>query len=158
MSFKSGERAFYPSHGLVEVIGEQSCVLAGKPVACYRLKIILSGAYVIVPVSGCQKVGMRRLIDETNLPEIYEVLKKEPSLRKGVWNKRQREFMQLLRDGHLPDIAALYRDLFFLKNKKELSYGEKRIFSVAEEFLASEISFVLQKEVESVRDHLKSFC
>ena len=75
------------------------------------------------------------------MPKIYEILKdKKVAIDKQAWNKRYREYLEKIKTGSVYEIARVLRDLFILKNGKDLSFGERKMMDTAKSLLIKEIS------------------
>ena len=68
-----------------------------------------------------------------------------------TWNRRHREYQEKMRSGSIFQAAEVYRDLSLLKENKDLSHGERRLFDQARNLLIKEISIAKktdEKEIE----------
>ncbi len=93
---------------------------------------------------------MRRVADEGELDELYELLKDhEVPCDRQTWNRRYRGFMEKIRTGSLFEVGEVYRDLSLLKQTKNLSHGERQMLRTARDLLVKELS-VARDAPESV--------
>ena len=61
-------------------------------------------------------VGLRELIREEEVDEVFEILKsREVSVEGQTWNRRYRGFMDKIKTGSVYDVAEVMRDLYRLK-------------------------------------------
>ena len=149
MQFKIGEMAVYPAQGVAEVTGVEVCDLGGHTLNCYVLHILATGATVMVPISSCERAGMRKLMQETEIEEIYNILKMPAQCSQGTWNKRSRKLQQKLRSGSMSDMAEVLRDLSAQQENKGLSFGEKQMLNKCRELVVAEIS-IASKQTSAV--------
>lgn len=140
MEFKVGDMAVYPAHGVGVVKRIESRNIAGSRKDFYVLQILSSGATLMVPTDSCERAGMRCLVQDRDVKNVYQILKKPGNVNKSTWNRRFREYNDKLRTGSLNDIAEVLRDLNSLRGDKDLSYGEKKMLDKAKALIVSEIS------------------
>jgi CarD family transcriptional regulator len=57
-----------------------------------------------------------------------------------TWNRRHREYQEKMRSGSIFEAAEVYRDLSLLKENKDLSHGERRLFDQAKNLLIKELA------------------
>ncbi len=140
MRFKVGDKAVYPSHGLTIIKGVESKEVAGSKQDFYVLQIVSSGATLMVPTTACERAGMRGLITDDEVAEVYTILRSPGKVSQRTWNRRCREFNEKLRSGSVTEVAEVLRDLWALQNTKGLSDGEKKMLEKARSLIVSEIS------------------
>ena len=140
MRFKVGDKAVYPSHGVTIIKNIESREVAGNTLDFYGLQIVSSGATLMVPTSASERAGMRVLIGDVEIDQVFAILRKPGKVPQRIWNRRFREFSEKLRTGALGDVAEVLRDLWTLQGTKELSPGEKKLMERAREMIVAEIS------------------
>ena len=150
MEFKVGDKAVYPAHGVGVIKRIESRQIAGTCQDFYVLQIMSSGATLMVPTTSCERAGMRGLISDQEIDNVYTILRSPGHVSQTTWNRRFREFNDKLRTGSVSDIAEVLRDLCSLKGDKELSYGEKKMLDKAMAMLISEISSASDKSEPEV--------
>ena len=138
-SFKIGDKAVYPAHGVGVIKGIESRDICGSKQDFYVLQILSSGATLMVPTEGSMKAGMREVISDDEIEKVYVILKSPGRVTQTTWNRRFREFNDKLRTGSLADVAEVLRDLNSLKGDKDLSFGEKRMLDKARSMIVAEI-------------------
>ena len=138
-SFKIGDKAVYPAHGVGVIKGIESRDICGSKQDFYVLQILSSGATLMVPTEGSLKAGMREVISDDEIEKVYVILKSPGRVTQTTWNRRFREFNDKLRTGSLADVAEVLRDLNSLKGDKDLSFGEKRMLDKARSMIVAEI-------------------
>jgi CarD family transcriptional regulator len=140
MQFRIGDKALYPTHGVASIEGLETKEVAGERIDFYVLKIISSGATLMVPVQSCARVGLRNLLSHDEITNVYDILKSPARRSQKAWNRRIKEFNDKLRTGSIYDVAEVTRDLLGLQIIKDLSYGEKKILEKCMALLADEIA------------------
>lgn len=104
----------------------------------------------MVPVLGCEKVGLRPIVTKSDIDQVIDVLGEESSDMDDNWNRRNRDNIERLKTGDLNEVAGVIRDLARIDRVKKLSTGEKKMLSNAKTILASEMSMVLKKSEDVV--------
>jgi CarD family transcriptional regulator len=95
----------------------------------------------MIPIQNADAVGLRVLIDHTEIPKVYSILQtKKISVDGGTWNRRYREYMEKIKTGSIFELAEVLRDLHVLKEDKELSFGERKMLDTARNLLVRELS------------------
>jgi CarD family transcriptional regulator len=151
--FKVGDKVVYPVHGVAEVVSIETREIGGQKTAFYMLNILENGMRMMVPTSNVGQVGMRDLVSSDEADRVFDVLKKrEKMVESTTWNRRHREYMEKIQTGSLFEVAKVLRDLYVLKNDKELSFGERKMLDTARSLLVREISLskgITHEEVET---------
>lgn len=149
--FKPGDKAVYPAHGVGEVKAIETREIAGSRQTFYILKILDNGMTIMVPTQNVQSVGLRELIDEEQVDEVYEILReRDITVDNQTWNRRYREYMDKIKTGSVYEIAEVLRDLSLLKFDKELSFGERKMLDTARSLLVKELSIAQECDEEEV--------
>jgi CarD family transcriptional regulator len=157
-SFKIGDKAVYPAHGVGEVMGIENREIMGLSQDVYVLKILDNGMKIMIPTDKVGSVGLREVIPRKKVKDVYKVLKeKGVAVKSQTWNRRYREYMEKIKTGSIFDIAAVLRDLYLLKFDKDLSFGERKMLDTARNLLIKEISIaknvkekVVERELEKI--------
>lgn len=157
-TFQVGEMAVYPAQGVVEVVGIDEKVISKQPTRFYVLRIVDTDMRIMVPVAKAHEVGLRSIIDEEEIEEVFEILRdQEVHNDKQTWNRRYRGFMEKIKTGSLYEVAEVFRDLYRLKSTKPLSFGERRMLDTAKNLIVKELSIArdidpgrMEKELEQV--------
>jgi CarD family transcriptional regulator len=97
---------------------------------------------------------MRNLISDSQIGEVYAILRSPGKVSHTTWNRRFRDFNDKLRTGSVGDIAEVLRDLCSLRGDKDLSYGEKKMLDKALSMLVSEISAAAGRDTSDVEGEL----
>ncbi len=125
--FKVGDKAVYPAQGVAEVVSIEEKDIAGNRQRFYVLRILDTDRKIMVPVNNASNVGLRPPISETEIREIFEILRERTiAFDNQTWNRRYRGFMDKIKTGSVFDVAEVMRDLYRLKAEKSLSFGERR--------------------------------
>ena len=158
LEFNVGDKAVYPAQGVAEVVGIDQKEISGKIQKFYVLRVLDSDMRILVPVDKAEQVGLREVVQEDQIREVYDILKeKELHIDKQTWNRRYRGFMEKIKTGSLFEVAEVFRDLYRLKNTKTLSFGERRMLDTAKNLIVKELSVAknmtevkVEKELERI--------
>jgi CarD family transcriptional regulator len=85
---------------------------------------------------------MRTLIEKDRVSSIYDILGDKPEDGQALasWSRRQRGYNEKIKSGDLFEVAEVLRDLYLIKEDKELSYGEKKVLELARKLLVKEVA------------------
>ncbi len=154
--FKVGDMAVYPAQGVGRIDAIEEKDLAGERHEFYVLRLIDSDMTIMVPVSNAKGVGLRSLIEPSRIPELMAILENRQDLAAlSSWSRRQREYTDKLKTGCLFEVVAVLRELYTIKENKDLSYGEKKVLELAQKLLITEVSLAEGVEAEQVSERMK---
>jgi CarD family transcriptional regulator len=157
VAFKVGDKAVYPARGVVEVLRIEEKDIAGNRQRFYVLRILDTDHKVMVPVTNAVAVGLRQVISEEEIQEIFEILRERTiSFDNQVWNRRYRAFTEKVKTGSIYDLAEVVRDLYRLKTDKQLSFGERRMLETARSLIVKEIAIARGRTEEDIRTEIES--
>ncbi|HEX5036235.1 MAG TPA: CarD family transcriptional regulator [bacterium] len=159
MQFKPGDKAVYPAHGVGEVKAIETREISGNKQTFYILRILDNGMTIMVPTQNVKSVGLREIIGEDQVEEVYEILQeRDITVDNQTWNRRYREYMDKIKSGSVYEIAEVLRDLSLLKFEKELSFGERKMLDTARSLLVKELSIAQGiTEEETLKEIQKIF-
>src|SRR5260221_1642344 len=141
VQFEVGDNAVYPAQGVAEVTGIEVKEISGKIQRFYSLKVLDSDMHILVPVEKAEQVGLRPVVRDNQIREVFDILKdKDIHVDKQTWNRRYRGFMEKIKTGSLFEVAEVFRDLYRLKSSKTLSFGERRMLDTAKNLIVKELS------------------
>lgn len=155
--YKIGDMAVYPTQGVVEVQSIEKREFSGKTLDFYVLKIVDSDMTIMVPVGNAGQVGMRSPIAKDHVPAIFTLLQEPTKCRQPStsWSRRQREYNDKLKTGELQGVAEVLRELYHIREEKELSYGEKKVLELARRLLVKEIALAEGAQEESIVERVE---
>lgn len=156
-SFKVGDLAVYPAHGVGTVSGIEHKDISGFKQSFYVLKVMDSEATIMVPVDRAAVVGLRKIMKKSQVTKVYAILKDRSDtdvMDQQTWNRRYREYTDKIKTGCVMEVAKVLRDLYTLKVDKELSFGERRMFDTAKGLLVKELSIAKKVKEEKVEEEI----
>jgi CarD family transcriptional regulator len=149
--YRVGTKVVYPTHGvgLVEAI-ERKEVSGGRQ-SFYILRIIGSGMTIMVPTKNAKRVGLREVIEPSEIPKVIAILKKNDLEISPNWNRRFKENLERIKTGSLYEVALVLRKLVLLQKERNLSFGEKKMLENVRKLIISEISHASGVDQEKAR-------
>lgn len=154
-SFKTGELAVYPAHGVGLITGVESRDVSGVNRCYYIIKVLDTDAIIMVPVDNAETVGLRKVVTRSMVPKVYQILKdKNTILDNQTWNRRYRDYTDKIKSGCVMEVAKVLRDLYYLKFDKELSFGERKMFDTARNLLVKELSIARKTKEAKIEEEL----
>ncbi len=158
--FSEGDMAVYPAHGvgLIETIETQT--IGGIDQSFYVMKILDNDMTIMIPTATSDNVGLRAIISSDEVIKVIDILKeRDVKITAQTWNRRYRDYMEKIKTGSVFEVAVVLRDLFLLKEDKDLSYGERKMLDTAKGLLVKELSLANQTEEENVVQQIENiFC
>jgi len=155
MTFKIGDKAVYPAHGVGVIEGIETREIAGTKQTFYVLKIMENGMTIMVPTRNADNIGMREVIAADKIDKVYDILKeRDVHLDTQTWNRRYREYMGKIKTGSVFEVAKVLRDLSILKTDKSLSFGERKMFDIAKSLLVKELAVALDETEGQVEEKI----
>jgi len=155
--FKVGDKAVYPAQGVAEVVDIEEKDIAGNRQCFYVLRILDTDRKIMVPVKNADAVGLRQVISEQEIQEIFDILRERTiAFDNQTWNRRYRGFMDKIKTGSIYDVAEVLRDLYRLKTDKQLSFGERRMLDTARGLIVKEIAIARDQTEENVKNEIEA--
>ncbi|MEE8552793.1 MAG: CarD family transcriptional regulator [Desulfobacterales bacterium] len=157
--FKVGDLAVYPAHGVGRINSIETKMVNGETHDFYMMKIIENEMLIMIPTWNVEQVGLRDIIDEEEIPKVYDIIKKREDIaaEPQTWNRRYREYMDKIKTGSLYDVAEVFRDLTLLKLNKDLSFGERKLFDTAQTLLVMELSTAKNTDEKTILSEMELF-
>jgi len=155
LTFSVGDKVVYPGHGVAEVTGLEKREISGASLEFFVLRVLENNVKVMVPKHNAKSVGLRRLVEEAEVEQVYGVLKhRGGKISTATWNRRYREYMEKINTGSLVEIASVLRDLSILRADKELSFGERKMLDTARTLLVQELALAKGEEPSVIETEL----
>ncbi len=159
--FKVGDVVVYPIHGVARITEIRSEKIGGSDQLCYILETEVNTAsirpVIKLPVNKVESNRVRKIVDENEVPEVIEILKNRGiKTDSQTWNRRHREYQEKMRTGSIFKAAEVYRDLCILKESKDLSHGERRLFDQAKHLLIKELAIAKKTDENEIERTLNS--
>ena len=154
MTFNVGETVVYPNHGAAVIEDIETRTIKGEEKLYLVLRILGQNDLVVrVPASNLDLVGVRDVVDDEGLENVFEVLRKTNVEEPSNWSRRYKANLEKLHSGNVLKVAEVVRDLWRRERDRGLSAGEKRMLSKARQVLVGELALadgVDEAKVEEV--------
>lgn len=155
--FKVGDLAVYPAQGVGRIEAIETREISGQKQDYYIMKILENNMTIMIPVNNVETVGVRDIIDNEEVAEVYAIMKKRDIPPDNqTWNRRYREYMEKIKTGSVYEVAEVLRDLYLLKVDKELSFGERKMLDTAQSLLLTELSIAKKTDENAIMSDIKA--
>ena len=148
-SFKVGDKVVYPHHGAAIIEKREKQVAFGEKREYLVLRLAYGDLTLMVPADNTEGVGLREVINDEEVEEVFAVLRKKEARMPTNWSRRYKNHSEKLRSGDIYQVAEVVRNLSIRDKDKGLSAGEKRMLSRARQILVSELTFALNVDEET---------
>ena len=154
--FLIGDLIAHPLHGagIIESIVNKR--INGADREYYVLKLPVGDMVVMVPVEGCENIGVRHIISKNEAEEIIRNFNSIEVSNCQNWNKRYCENMSKIKSGKLIEVAEVVKSLMQRDAERGLSTGERKMLHSAKQILISELVIVLDSDYSQIESMLVS--
>jgi CarD family transcriptional regulator len=152
--YKKGDRLIYPHHGACTVEKISNLAAFDVKQEYLTLRVTNSDLLLKVPVSNAENVGLRDVINDGEVEEVFAVLRKKDARTPTNWSRRFKNHSEKLRSGDIYQVAEVVRNLTVRKRDHQLSNAEKRMLINARQVLVSELTFALDLDVPATETRL----
>jgi CarD family transcriptional regulator len=135
MAFDVGDKVVYPHHGAAVIERRERRDAFGADREYLVLRLAYGDLTLMVPADNTDEVGLREVINDEEVEEVFAVLRKKEARMPTNWSRRFKNHVEKLKD-------------------KGLSAGEKRMLTKARQILVSELTFALSVTEEEAEKKL----
>lgn len=154
MEFKVGDTVVYPHHGAAVVQAIEQREMGGETLDFLVLQIHQSDLVVRLPAKNVELVGVRDVVDDEGLQNVFGFLRETGVEEAGNWSRRYKANQERLASGDVNKVAEVVRDLWRRDESKGLSPGEKRMLAKARQILVGELALATIKDEAKADDLL----
>ena len=154
MLFDVGDKVVYPHHGAAIVERREKREVFGETRDYLVLKLAYGDLTLMVPADNVEEVGLREVINDEEVEEVFAVLRKKEARMPTNWSRRFKNHVEKLKSGDIYQVAEVVRNLSIREADKGLSAGEKRMLARARQILVSELTFALNVDEEAAESRL----
>ncbi|MBP1327046.1 CarD family transcriptional regulator [Leucobacter exalbidus] len=155
MQFEVGETVVYPHHGAAKIIEVKKRKLGGEEKLFLKLQVNQGDLTIEVPAENCDLVGVRDVINQEGLEEVFEVLRAPFTEEPTNWSRRYKANLEKLASGDVIKVSEVVRDLWRRDQEvRSLSAGEKRMLAKARQILVSELALAEKTDEEKASEVL----
>lgn len=137
--FNIGEKILYPPHGAGIIEGIEERVVLGKKQEYYIMKMPSEEMTVMIPIEGCDEIGVRYIIDKDEARKVLEAFRLEPVISEDNWNRRQRDNIAKIKTGNIYEVLSVVKALMVRERTKGLSTSERKMLNMSRKIMTSEI-------------------
>jgi CarD family transcriptional regulator len=152
--FDIGDKVVYPHHGAAIVERREQKEAFGEKREYLVLRLAYGDLTLMVPADNTEGVGLREVINDEEVEEVFAVLRKKEARMPTNWSRRYKNHSEKLRSGDIYQVAEVVRNLSIRDKDKGLSAGEKRMLGRARQILVSELTFALDVNEEQAQKRL----
>ena len=152
--FEIGDYIAHPMHGAGVIEGIVTKKINGAERDYYVLKLPVGDMVVMVPVEGCESIGVRAIISDSDARKVLDSFSGLEICITQNWNKRYRENMDKLKSGDLLEVASVVKGLMCRDNERGLSTGERKMLHSAKQILISELVIAMRTDYEQIEKEL----
>jgi CarD family transcriptional regulator len=154
MSFDVGDKVVYPHHGAAVIEKREKKNAFGEEREYLILKLAYGDLTLMVPADNTDEVGLREVINDEEVEEVFAVLRKKEARMPTNWSRRFKNHVEKLKSGDIYQVAEVVRNLSLRDKEKGLSAGEKRMLARARQILVSELTFAIGVSEQEAEDKL----
>lgn len=146
MTMTVGDKVIYPSQGPCVIGPVVKKSVDGRLVSFYPLAPLDGGGgEVFVPVDKAPALGVRQLLERSEIPKLLGHLKKAARATRTPrnWKQRAMDNVKLFASGSAFDLAEIVESLTELSETKTLAPGDRYALDRARKLLVCEISEVM---------------
>jgi CarD family transcriptional regulator len=154
MSFDVGDKVVYPHHGAAVIESREKKTAFGEEKENLVLRLAYGDLTLMVPADNTDEVGLREVINDEEVEEVFAVLRKKEARMPTNWSRRFKNHVEKLKSGDIYQVAEVVRNLSLREKDKGLSAGEKRMLARARQILVSELTFALGVDEEEAERQL----
>ena len=136
-----GDKVVYPHHGAGTVVKKEKREILGQTREYLTIQILHNDMTVQVPTENADRVGLRKVIDETTVEQVLKALRGSGTTMPKNGNRRFKHNRDKMKTGDIFELAEVVRNLSLRDHEKGLSTGEKQMFVKAKKILASELMY-----------------
>lgn len=148
MRFEVGETVVYPHHGAATIQEVKKKMLNGEEKTFLKLRVAQGDLTIEVPIDNLELVGVRDVIGDEELEEVYSVLREPFTEEPTNWSRRYKANLEKLASGDVIKVSEVVRDLWRREQDRGLSAGEKRMLAKARQILISELALAKKTDEE----------
>ena len=154
MPFDVGDKVVYPHHGAAVIEKREKIEAFGEKKEYLILRLAYGDLTLKVPADNTDEVGLREVINDEEVEEVFAVLRKKEARMPTNWSRRFKNHAEKLKSGDVYEVAEVVRNLSQRDQEKGVSAGEKRMLAKARQILVSELIFALGVSAEEAEAKL----
>ncbi len=158
-AFSLNEIVVYPGQGVGKVTDITKKEIGDETIEYFVIYLSESDMTVLVPVSGVENMGIRRIVTKAEAEKTLEFLSKEFEAMPSDWKTRYQMSLDLYKSGEIMSEATVVRSLYHRSKIKELPIQERKLYDATCRIFQDELAAALgvsKQEVETlIHSHLE---
>jgi CarD family transcriptional regulator len=149
--FQIGDKVFHPVHGAGTVVEVKERHSLGNARRYYSIALLSQPKTVLmVPVKAAQEIGLRSPLQQSDLDQVWGVLKDDPETLPTDHEQRYALLRDRLREGNTLHIATVLRDMAWREEKeRRLTKQGKGLYEESLALLAGEVALVQNSDLST---------
>jgi CarD family transcriptional regulator len=142
VELSTGQKVVYPNHGVGVVEKIEPTTMDETEQVFYHLRLLSNNSKVMIPEENLELVGLRPLVAESDIDELFDVLEDGNIDTYKDWKGRYKQNLDKMKTGELMSVAEVLKNLRLVSQRKSLSFREKKMYERAKYFIVSEVAHV----------------
>lgn len=152
ISLRVSDKVLYPGIGVFTVTERVKKTIGGKSIEFLNLVSVRDAKLkILVPTSGLEQVGLRKLREKPRIDQAYRILKRKRRLGYRSWRERYQDFLDKVNSGSLLEVAEAVSALTQLKSEGRITMREEKLLDKARRLLIGEIAHSLGVPRDAIR-------
>ena len=143
LAFEVGDTVMYPHHGAALIERREQRSVLGEEREYLVLTVAHDQLTMLVPVDNTEAVGLRSIITDEEVEDVFTVLGRRGAHVPASWARRFKNHMEKLQSGDIYELAEVVRNLSIRAKDKPLAAAETRMLTTARRILLSELTVAL---------------
>jgi CarD family transcriptional regulator len=155
--FKVDDYCVYKTHGVARIVEIQKIRVGKIESECLVLYFEREKLKLTVPNKFQENGDIRRLSTQSEMDEVFALIKNNTKKTKGMWSKRAKEYGDRINSGDIMQTAEVLRDLTRDVDESNRSFSERNIYEIAIYRIASEYAVLKKISYEQAEKYLIDF-
>jgi CarD family transcriptional regulator len=158
LMFKAGDPIVHPIRGAGVVVRVEEREWRGSNDLYYRIKLLgQPGTKLMIPTSAADTLGLRRAIHQSEIGQVWNVLREAPNELPTNHKKRYKVLEDKLHAGDVFQVAEVVRDMAWRQQEEgRLTTVGKRRYQEGMKILAGEIAAVLGVDMDDAEAQIRA--
>ena len=109
--FDVGDKVVYPHHGAAVIEKREQKEVFGESREYLILRLAYGDLTLMVPADNTDEVGLREVINDEEVEEVFAVLRKKEARMPTNWSRRYKNHVEKLKSGDIYQVAEVVRNL-----------------------------------------------
>ena len=111
MTFDVGDKVVYPHHGAAIIERREKKEAFGEKRDYLVLRLAYGDLTLMVPADNTEEIGLREVINDEEVEEVFAVLRKKEARMPTNWSRRFKNHVEKLKSGDIYQVAEVVRNL-----------------------------------------------